>query len=161
MTLPVVLALALVTLALLGLVSAVERAVELTATRRALTYTQRRLARAHRTLDATRAGIATSDRARDVALVERDAAKRSAGEARLLVRTLSDELSRLRQRLAAASSPAPAQEAPAALVSERDGRRVIARELLLRGALRVQVPTGPVPTWRVRHMPFETLWGAA
>lgn len=155
-------AVALVVLALLGLLAAVERAAELWTTRRALTHTQRRLARTQRTLDATRAGIRASDHARDVALVERDAARRSASEARTLLGACSDELNRLRCRLTEQRAPAPSPQTPAPPCSERDGRMVIARELLLRGAaLRVQVPLGPVPTWRVRHLPFETLWGAA
>lgn len=149
---------ALVLLAALGLASAIERALELRSVRRAHRADQRHLERVQRSLDATRTGLRASDHAREVAIVERDAARRSASEAQMLLRATSTELSNLRLQLAQARGVGP---------SAPDGaRREILEELLrgrqLLGPVLLSCDCGRCDLrWRSSKRPFCTTWGLA
>jgi septal ring factor EnvC (AmiA/AmiB activator) len=149
---------ALVVLALLAVLASWEQLRQLRGAQRALGRARRAVERTEERLADTRRALTTVTVQRDGFESDRYAARGEAARARHQIAALSQEVNRLRLRLA--ERPARTVE----LWPEAVARREVADELLATGAvLAVFIPAGPPPTWRVRvaGKAFLVQWGAA
>lgn len=148
-----ILAANLVVLALLAVLASWEQLRELRSTRKALRRSRRANARLEQRLADTRRALTTVTVERDGFESDRYAARGEAARARHQIAALSQEVNRLRLRLA--ERPARTVE----LWPEHVARAVAAREVLTFGRCHVvPIPPGPVPTWRTRDGLFATRW---